>query len=196
MKDRPILFSAPMICAILAGTKTQTRRALKLPRRCSWYAGLGGESEGWVQDDECPAWWHVGEQRCPYGKPGDRLWVRETWAYHTHAIGSVTDADGPWVYAADGERALRSRLCDRWRPSIHMPRAASRITLEITDVRVDRLRDIGEADAADEGVIWEQGQTAVHAFETLWESINGPGSWDQNPWVWIIEFKRLEGGAT
>jgi hypothetical protein len=145
----------------------------------------------------------------PYGKPGDRLWVRETWAYHLHAQASLADDDGPWVYAADGEQAKQYRLCDRWRPSIHMPRWASRITLEVTGVRVERLQDISEADAVAEGApCWFCRAAVVDitpgrdcacaleprpgriAYRELWNSINGAGSWDMNPWVWVVEFRK------
>lgn len=197
MKERPILFSAPMVRAILDGSKTQTRRVAK---GVAAVHSVTGEPLAKL-DSAGP------RVSCPYGQPGDRLWVRETWAYHVQAIGSVTDEDGPWVYAADGSFALQSRLCDRWRPSIHMPRAASRITLEITGARVERLIDISEADAVAEGCtknhngyFWggphavsglKQMATAKSAYKDLWESINGPDSWAANPWVWVVEFKRI-----
>jgi len=190
MKSRPILFSAPMVRALLAGTKTQTRRVCKpanesnltFVTRCG---GFWGDEDGDVLFT------------CPYGQPGLRLWVRETWAYETHALASKHyEQEGPWVYAADN-RGTQGRLCDRWRPSIHMFRAASRLTLEITGVRVERLQDISEADAIAEG--WpKQIDPGAHTggnggpfdwYRALWESINGPGSWDANPWVWCISFK-------
>ena len=200
MKERPILFSAPMVRAILNGTKSQTRRVFK--------AQNGGL---WPRPNDLPGMRQI-LRECPYGKPGDRLWVRETWAYHVQAIGSVTDKDGPWVYASDGDHVLQHRLCDRWRPSIHMPRAASRITLEITGVCVERLQDISEADAIAEGIeraddffgcqCWKvygepEGADVVApndpigSYRSLWEFINGTGSWDANPWVWAVEFKRI-----
>lgn len=199
MKERPILFNTPMVRAILDGTKTQTRRVFK--------AKNGGL---WPRQNDLPGMRQI-LRECPYGQPGDRLWVRETWAYHVQAIGSATDEDGPWVYAADGSQALQSRLCERWRPSIHMPRAASRITLEITGVRVERLQDIREADALAEGVysnpkvngMWtadgdlhtSQKDGPVRAYRWLREKLNGPSSWDANPWVWAMTFKRLGGSA-
>lgn len=207
MKERPILFSAPMVRAILDGTKTQTRRVVKpQPTYDGKFAG------GWKvvgkHGHEAATCGPLVSGLCPYGHPDDRLWVRETWAYHVQAMGSATDRDGPWVYAADGNFALQSRLCDRWRPSIHMPRVVSRITLEVTGVRVERLQDISEADAAAEGiersydqwrdyltdqaVNYPSSATPIDSYRTLWEQINGPESWDANPFVWVVEFKRLE----
>lgn len=202
MKTRPVLFSAPMVRAILNGTKTQTRRAVKdrhidaAPPACFFQ---------WLRE------------RCTYGQPGDRLWVRETWAYGVHALAAARDEDGPFVYAADGTD--QGRLCDRWRPSIHMPREASRILLEITSVRVEPLQDISDSDIESEGTAqWVKDGGSVRAprpgfdgqhpdaaglvcvkpnrvaFCSLWESINGHCAWDKNPLVWVIEFKRVEGG--
>lgn len=208
MSDRPILFSAPMVRAILAGTKTQTRRAVKPwePRLMNLRRPVP-DDVSYLPDFTCY------RSTCPYGQPGDRLWVRETWAFGTHALAAARDEDGPFVYAADG--TTQGRLCDRWRPSIHMPRSASRITLEVTGVRVERLQDISEADARAEGAScrrissgdarmglsdwWSFGTdrggediggafTAKQGYELLWESINGAGSWDANPWVWVIGF--------
>ena len=192
-KERPILFSAPMVRALLDGSKTQTRRIFKLPPGCSWYDGLGGEKDGWLQDDTGPAWWHVSEQRCPYGQPGDRLWVREAWA--PRAI------DPECTTAA--YRATDDECNGPWKPSIHMPRWASRIDLEITGARVERLQDISEADARAEGAPgYEEGvdepppsddyQWSYRAsFQRLWERINGAESWAANPWVWVVEFRRI-----
>lgn len=168
-RERPILFSSPMVRALIAGTKTQTRRVVK------------GE-------------WIV----CPYGGPGDRLWVRESHWWFKDEHDPVTGYYPPKLtaedveYRADGERPGRS-----WRPSIHMPRWASRITLEITGVRVERLQDISAEDCIAEGM---QSRMREHdavcdlrdQYRDLWEHINGPGSWDANPWVWVLEFRRLE----
>jgi len=181
MKERPILFSAPMVRAILAGQKTQTRRVMKkLPPQkfgCSHSIKDCIFGKGWSFNDargNCAC----DGVRCPYGEPGDRLWVRETWA---HAIG------GGFHYKADYGHSDWL-----WKPSIHMPRRASRITLEVAGVRVERLQDISEADAYAEGVeATEYGQfPAPSAFKYLWESINGPESWISNPWVWVVEFKK------
>lgn len=206
MKERPILFSGAMVRALLAGTKTQTRRVVKpqptmvTDRRIEPWSG---EPSTLMQLLEQSG------KRCPYGQPGDRLWVRESFAHHIHAMGSDRDEDGPFVYAATDHPHLR--IDDRWTPSIHMPRWASRITLEITGVRVERLQGISMEDAKAEGA-WGPdesivGKVAEHfgidvlavnpikAYHMLWEQINGPGSWAANPWVWVVEFKRLEGGV-
>ena len=181
MKERPILFSAPMVRAILDGSKTQTRRLVK-PQPSI----LAGELLCWKDDaltDDQMA------DLCPNGQPGDRLWVRETFAEGIH---QMADANH-WAYAAD-RFGTQQRLSDRWKPSIHMPRAASRITLEINSVRVERLQDISEADAMAEGVNAGKylglERANARAFSELWESINGPDSWAANPWVWVIEFRR------
>lgn len=213
MKDRPILFSAPMVRAILAGTKTQTRRVVK-PQPSGFVGGPGVTLTNGLPDPLLPLDETVEpygrEIRCPYGQPGDRLWVRETWAYGIHALSSRNaEREGPWVYSADAA-AEQGRLGDCWRPSIHMRREASRITLEVTVVRVERLQEISEADAVAEGIEpftdflpsghWRRYDAAAlagytssptDAYASLWESINGPGSWDANPWVWAVEFKRV-----
>lgn len=132
----------------------------------------------------------------PY-MPGDRLWVRETWAAYHHIAG------GKVLYDADGKDYLDSDHLTvphefiKWRPSIHMPRAASRITLEVTDVRVEWLQDISVADALAEGVLpakeWRHpSDGAIPAFADLWEKTYGPGAWEANPWVWVFCFKVLE----
>lgn len=176
MKERPILFSAPMVRALLEGRKTQTRRIVKLP------AKDGSGDNRFVFDDA------EGRKRfidCPYGEPGDRLWVRETWR--------PAQVDGMAWYAA----TCGDETHERWKPSIHMPRWASRITLEITGVRVEQLQDISESDAIAEGVTPSDMKAIscldrnYHAYFMLWESINGSGSWDLNPWVWVIEFRRI-----
>lgn len=231
MKERPILFSGAMVRALLAGTKTQTRRVVKpqpthfnpvgVPRRV---IPTGGPSD---------------VIRCPYGQPGDRLWVRESGAMHAllapedplqpmlfrHDVPTTANLGDYWVQRTRAPGASYSTECTREQflrhsgakavPSIHMPRWASRITLELTSVRVERLQDISEADAMAEGIVEcpipaddegprrigymvgpDDGKsglavTAVNAYRDLWESINGPDSWDANPWVWAIEFKRL-----
>ena len=181
MKERPIIFSAPMVRAILSGAKTQTRRVVK-PHHM---AMVGAEQFPILA-------------LCPFGRPGDRLWVREQFAcvrtqemryVEYKADRSLSDFEG-YDNPAGG----------RWRPSIHMPRWASRITLEVTGVRVERVQDISGMDAKREGVsvpahIPEDGADLDYArrgFRRLWEEIHGPGSWDANPWVWAVKFKRLE----
>ena len=198
-RERPILFSAPMVRAILAGTKTQTRRVLKAEpppgaervirpfrdERLQWAATDPHDMEqGQLVLGEAP--------RCPYGQPGDRLWVRETWARNEDQL-SETRMDTSLVYRADGETRAQDNGTDLpWRPSIHMPRAASRITLEITGVRVERLQEISTADCWAEGIASSPDVDPVHEYAELWESINGRGSWDANPWVWVLEFRKLE----
>lgn len=198
MKERPILFSAPMVQAILDGSKTQTRRVVKPQPSSGDHFGFDDK-----QRLQVPAWYGLWLLACPYGQPGDRLWVRETWAAPDH--GAQLGFDVLAFRATHSDSEIPG---GRWRPSIHMPRWASRITLEVTGVRVERLQDISEADAMAEGV-WRTVSghysygdeynpsyaTACDAFRGLWESINGPGSWEANPWVWVVEFKRLEGGA-
>ena len=182
MNKRPILFSAPMVRALLNGSKTQTRRVVK-PQHLKFFDQSAVDMLG--------AW---DKRPLPYGQPGDRLWVRETW-WHDEEDNSIiyrVDANSDIVDVNKHETGLAKY---NWRPSIFMPRAASRITLEITAVRVERLQDISEADALAEGVTAKKTPdacyTAREAYAVLWESINDPGSWDLNPWVWVIEFKKV-----
>ncbi|MDP3650537.1 MAG: hypothetical protein Q8R67_02530 [Rhodoferax sp.] len=195
MKERPILFSGPMVRALLGGSKTQTRRVFKY-------------KNGGVQPrtNDLPGMRQI-MHNCPYGQPGNRLWVRETWGYfggdeyiYQKDIGSVG-------YRASQIDGLDHIPGGRWRPSIHMPRWASRLTLEITGVRVERLNDISRADAEAEGCTknhngyyWggphetsglKQLASAKGAYRDLWESLNGTDSWAANPCVWVIEFKRI-----
>ena len=212
MRERPILFSGPMVRAVLAGTKTQTRRAVKPqpPMGCEYIIN-GAYSHALCRSIENPDLWVPPTARstdhrlpCPCGQPGDRLWVREAW--------NVMTADGgkrTVFYRADEDDPDWHGL--KWKPSIHMPRRASRITLEITGVRVERLNEISEEDAKAEGIAphrkggwcWEQppkgiegtnhfgAKTARDAYSDLWGAINGPGSWEQNPYVWVIAFRRV-----
>lgn len=188
MKERPILFSAPMVRAILEGRKTQTRRIMK------------PQPVALTDDHTHKAWQNCGDpraQRCPYGQPGDRLWVRETWGVLHDCY--LKDADEPTWWRADfSKRDEEGQIMPRWRPSIYMPKTRSRITLEITGVRVERLKDISEEDAKAEGArpwlhpLHPNGENRRHiyGFSALWESINGLDSWAANPWVWVVEFKR------
>lgn len=213
MKERPILFSGPMVRDILDGTKTQTRREITRLLKfgeITEFQRSATKGYDWSFRDRSGCWNDISHERllecCPYGKPGDRLWVKETW-------GQVGEGD-PIIYRAtcDTETRFATNWYDRgfkWTPSIHMPRRASRITLEITDIRVERLQDISEEDTLAEGVAIDKGHcyhvaghegkwahaTAKGCFETLWGSINGPGSWDANPWVWVIEFRKVKGGG-
>ena len=187
MKERPILFSAPMVRALLAGTKTQTRRAFKTKN--------GGV---WPNANDLPGMRQI-LRSCPYGQPGDRLWVRETFCKIIGQSGGWIETDYQATYTHGDRLGDTLGIKKRWTPSIHMPRHASRITLEVTGVRVERLQDISEADAIAEGVRnslhLPGGRFARENFEHLWWTIHGDGSWESNPWVWVIEFKRVEGGA-
>ena len=231
-KERPILFSGPMVRAILDGRKTVTRRPIKPSMR-----GFDISFELHQQEDGSWRPMHTFDESCmdakgtehpivcPYGQPGDRLWVREAWA-------QINVAQAP------GESWVVYRECDNrtdyggpWKPSIHMRRRDSRILLEVTDVRVESLQDISDDQAKAEGMVytdfgmqerpgkasidggktfhplkpqqapgWHAGD-ATHpdqcldrarwAFANLWEKINGENSWDANPWVWVVEFKRI-----
>lgn len=250
-KERPILMSAPMVRAILDGRKTQTRRIVKI-------RGVKGEIYSAEHLSDVLGWQFMHERQanlinghiihCPYGVPGDRLWVRETWV-PLLAVSPASDAPNEWgdrpfkrteeptfwtddngrtrwhysgtdiVWRADGE----VEFCDgdgfseeshsanrddlpRWRPSIHMPRWASRLTLEVTGVRVQRLNSISAEDATAEGVkpsdavavfrdgvrVPEMESTPIGAFACLWDSLNAKSApWGSNPWVWVIEFRRI-----
>ena len=194
MKESPILFSAPMVRALLAGTKTQTRRIFK-PDRMTWdangryttHAMRGGELSITGSGPFKPSsWLHY----CPYGQPGDRLWVRESFARVPTACGSEDI-----VFAADYQDGSDRAAGVRYTPSIHMPRAVSRITLEITGVRVERLQDISRGDAMAEGCPFPnmaQGPDPRDWYAELWGAINGPDSWAENPWAWVVEFKAIE----
>ena len=180
-----------MVRALLDGSKTQTRRVVKA-KHLPWI-------ENSVLNFLDGKW---NQRPLPYGQPGDRLWVRESFA-------RIDGQTRPWIetdYKATythGDRLGDSLgIKKRWTPSIHMPRHASRITLDITGVRLERLRDISPDDCIAEGA-WPiaqrelgRGHEAVDAFHALWEQINGPGSWDANPWVWVLEFRRLQEGLT
>ena len=210
-RERPILFSAPMVRAILAGTKTQTRRAMRqqppegVQDFATFHNPRGDGLAHFAFDPvarELQEWFAV----CPYGQPGDRIWVREAWK-HIEG-GPVYDAAGGVADSFDPEtiyRASRPKYPGPWKPSIHMPRWASRINLEITGVRLERLQDISEDDARAEGAREcdpvsgrevllagpsQRGSFVLH-YRDIWEQINGPGSWEANPWVWVVEFKRV-----
>lgn len=187
MTDRPILFSAPMVRALLEGRKTQTRRILP-PAAQSRYretpAGVDVDCGfmGWQPAETVlsEARWVSAKGALPPYAPGDRLWVREAFSYADHLPETV------W-YWADGKVAAFD--CCRPKPSIHMPRWASRLTLVVTDVRVQRLQDISRDDCIAEGAPPPDGAYSMRdSFRMLWEGINGAGSWDANPWVAAISF--------
>ncbi|MGP8819562.1 hypothetical protein ACT021_02795 [Klebsiella michiganensis] len=257
MTERGMIFNGEMVRAILDGRKTQTRRKVKLnldiaclATTYDWATSLAANHYQCLTEEQIqqkaeslrgvihPVILDNGQMVsiiCPHGKPGDRIWVRETWGVVSHEL----DEDGriqPWtpdrpatainempfgngyysghaIYAADGDFTWGDddgyedgRSC--WKPSIHMPRWASRILLEITDVRVERLNAISQEDAQAEGMEltgWRptysdpdsggEVMTPYDNFAELWSSIYGEESWQANPWVWVIEFKRVEGGA-
>ncbi len=199
IKARPILFSGAMVRALLAGTKTQTRRIMKPQPRSNGMVDVDGELT--CRNDFLPPdamLWERGsvigydaETLCPYGSPGERLWVRESLK-----VSNGSEDGVPFVrvrYMAD-ERGV-SLVGTKWTPSIHMRRFQSRITLEITEVRVQRLQEISEADAMAEGVdLSDEPETdaiAIGRYRHLWDEINGAGAWDANPWVWCVSFKRV-----
>lgn len=228
MRESPILFSAPMVRAILDGRKTVARRIMKpQPTWGSHPKGNGSmycaEWKGRLLGLDGAREWLLAQ--CPYGKPGQRLWVKETHrprVVHSHGMDACDCADVEVEYQADGEIRFYSdgyiddhssgwclpKAAQRGNfvPSIHMPRWASRITLEVTGVRVERLQAIDRAGALAEGIIdlstpthtafgvpgASLAQHPVRAFELLWESLNGAGSWDANHWVWVVEFRRIE----
>jgi hypothetical protein len=195
MKERPILMQGAMVRALLDGTKTQTRRLCKpmntwVQQDCREVRMVDGQPLHFLIGAESP----IEKLRSPYGQPGDRLWVRETYG----------DAGCRLTYRADLDDGAHCKV-EKWTPSIHMFRADSRVLLEIVSVSVERLLDISEADAKAEGchqVGVETGQVDANSYpiefgsyvlgyRELWESINGAGSWDANPWVWVVEFKRV-----
>ncbi|HID2929383.1 hypothetical protein [Klebsiella pneumoniae] len=205
MKEKGLIFNSEMARAILDGRKTQTRRPVKFPVHDK---NLGCELAGNELAGELSAGNYLNSA---FGKPGDRIWVRETWA---EAGASAPDLK---LYRANYPEHVPSIYENvppaeeiRWTPSIHMPRWASRILLEITDVRVERLNAISEEDARAEGIIdggclncgepepcgcANPEPDATDAFAYLWQSIYGQENWNADPWVWVIEFKRVEGGA-
>lgn len=211
MKAGPILFNMDMVKAILAGRKTQTRRMVKLPKDCYW---LSEEDGTWIDSNLEHGYWHAEELPCPLGEaplngqPGDLLYVRETfcpdplcdddsWAdngcSYVEWVGCGLPAnDIPEPLKKPENCIFRADWTGSpviWTPSIHMPRWASRLTLEITDVRVERLQEISNDDALAEGIgaPLDQRYAAIDAFRPLWNSIYG--NWDTNPWVWVVEFK-------
>jgi hypothetical protein len=227
VKERPILFSGAMVRAILEGRKTQTRRVVK-HQEChvegAVYPAIDFDGQVMTYAYVNP---HSGENAkryaisCPYGNPGERLWVRETWSHTGSGVWTIAAArsgalDGKVIYKATDEEPCPG--C--WWPSIHMPREFSRLTLEVVGVRVERLQEISEADAKAEGCestrwfqprggpesegrnlaavgdVWNATWDDIsyrNGYANVWEDINGPGSWELNPWVWVVEFRRVEG---
>lgn len=224
MTERSIIFSGPMVRAILTGSKSQTRRVVKFKPWHQIEERDDGTPWPWMYDDDRAAdhW-----APCPHGQPGDRLWVREAWAAHledevpsdrprgprhTMGIPAQPERKSFVFYRADGPLLHPDGYPSSWYPSIHMPRKYSRITLEITGVRVERLQDISEDDAKAEGIepaavpgSWrlygrdtngDMDRSPRVSYRSVWESLHGPGAWAANPWVWVIEFKRLNQTGT
>ncbi|MBW5868612.1 hypothetical protein H0I69_12470 [Yersinia enterocolitica] len=198
MNEKPILFNSEMVNAILSGRKTQTRRIMKVQPQVTEQRlrELGAWQDGFNLSQQVNAAFQAGfiDVSCPLGKPGDQLWVRETWNKHGGLL--TYRADHDWI-----EEMRKATVCPaKWVPSIHMPRWASRINLLITGVRVERLNDISEQDARAEGVkAWrgpaEELVGGKLAFFELWDSIYGQKegeNWQANPWVWVINFERME----
>jgi hypothetical protein len=194
VRERPILCNGEQVRAILAGTQTVTRRVIQ--PRIGGLSGLGFWGYDTTPEDQATvavfgdtSGYHPQRIRCPYGQPGDRLWVRETW--NCIDTGRLTQRQD-WVRyrATDGDEMY-------WRPSIHMPRWASRITLEVASVRVERVQDITSEDAMHEGItaplLNDKYSTMRGGFSILWDEINAKRgySWDSNPWVWCISFKEI-----
>lgn len=220
MKERGMIFNGEMVRAILDGRKTQTRRVMK-----NQPAGDYPETPALIRNVGTGFQWHglYGESsifNCPLGSIGERIWVRETFRVHSRASDVATLVYRASVRNSWTEQTHRVPVAvcnkpaipEKWTPSIHMPRWASRITLEITDVRVERLHNISERDALREGLFQlpasgryclqpgmqyfgMASRSAKEVYSWLWASIYGEESWAANPWVWVIEFKRVEGGA-
>ena len=226
VKERPILFSTPMVQALIDGRKTQTRRVIKpqpqtipqvpmpLNDFCKEMERLTKEGNGMIHTSGAGK--GLAFPLCPYGQPGDLLWVREKH-YPRFVKGGIEGFKRhypelhPWIYfASEPDYDTRGH---GWKPSIHMPKSAARIWLQVTGVRVERLQDIHEDDARAEGIEYQNRinggawkcykDTAgiskdllfcidpSSSFRSLWSSINGPGSWELNPWVWVVEFEVL-----
>lgn len=203
--DRPILFSGLMVRAILDGRKTQTRRVFCIKDPMGKKHAITSPKEEILEFDDgsfnyLSTGALSGPYPCPYGHPGDRLWVREAWRTYAsldhlpprhieHGAGIQYEAGGSSVSGCD-----RLHGMGKYRPPMFMPIWASRITLEIADIRVERLQDISEADAISEGVYSDPAAPARDGFQLLWNSINAARGfgWDSNPWVWVISFNRVD----
>lgn len=185
MKERGMIFNGEMVRAILDGRKTQTRRPIKWRQTRATEIAERDDGSKWPWSEDCENscdYWHP----CPFGAVGDRIWVRETFG----------DCGERLVYRSDTHDGAQCKV-KRWTPSIHMPRWASRILLEITDVRVERLNTISEEDAGREGYPADPAPYGGEMdkwlwFRQLWDGIYPEQSFKHNPWVWVIEFKRIE----
>lgn len=207
--ERPILFSGEMVRAILEGRKTQTRRLVTPGAGQEWLTPAAIDKVRRFAPS-AHAWWtmavedgHIGSVRCPYGQPGDRLWVKESYRLRADQDEKKPSDDwwksGASWYEADGkgEPSGCGGAMGKLRPGIFMPRWASRITLVVTDVRVERLQAISTVEAMAEGAaarpVADGTRSYTHGFRALWDSINGKRApWESNPWVWVLSFQRLE----
>ncbi|HAU2966545.1 TPA: hypothetical protein JC740_000604 [Salmonella enterica subsp. diarizonae] len=226
MKERGMIFNGEMVQAILEGRKAQTRRPFNWRRQPAMEMAERDDGSLWPWAEDCERGGDIWFA-CPFGEVGDRVWVRETWqAIHddvdefghveerTYAPSIPKEKDRYWhtVYAEHFGDESREDRGFPWRPAIHMPRWASRITLEITDVRVERLHSISERDALREGLFQlpasgryclqpgmqyfgMASHSAKEVYSWLWASVYGEESWAANPWVWVIEFKRIQEAA-
>ena len=206
MTDRPIIFSAPMVRALLDGRKTQTRRIVKCsgvpPEFCGGRYDDKNDPSNWGWEDTENGGWITLDQYAKYTfipyAPGDRLWVREAWSARMTHGWTIADARSglyqtELLYRADGEDSM-----DGWWPSIHMPREFSRLTLTVTDVRVQRLQDITAEECTAEGIPFESDALSpymwsVSRFADIWNSLHGPSAWDANPWVVALTFTVQRG---
>lgn len=216
-KEHPIIFSTPMVQAILEGRKTMTRRIVKYPSKYKLNELIGWEIKPHKDDlNSFSFWWDtkytVPSFRCKYGKPEDLLWVRET---HQYCL--IEDFDGAGndkekiLYKANpGDQEILDQFEEsKWRPPIHMPKAATRLWLKIKSIKGERLQEISEKDAKAEGIMqgkngyyldylnkhsWsiQHTELPIDSFKSLWKSIHGEESWDSNPWVWVIDFERIK----
>lgn len=209
MKETGLMFKAPLVRAILSGQKTQTRRVVK-PQPAQGQgmvnAAYCGDRHLWLRDGPCDETDPAYEWRCPFGKPGDRIYVRETFALHPQFADLAYRAEGEEFEDSDG-----ALWVPKWTPAIHMPKKLARIWLEITSVRVERLQSISKADAVCDGGLHQLPATGRYVinqgdqyfgganhdprelFQEIWESTGG--DWAANPWVWVIDFKPLREGA-
>lgn len=194
--SRPILFSAPMVRAILNGTKTQTRRIIKpephpygteiIDSGRPWFKGKGRWHNRFTIQENPLRYEIASLHDCPFGKVGDKLWVRETFGWTQSLM--VPESEPYIVYRATFPSERHSEI--KWKPSIFMPRGESRIELTITAIRAERLQDISVEDSLAEGITHHSMNDPIVEYQWLWEKINGRGSWDLNPFVWVIEFSQ------
>jgi len=193
MEFRPILFSTPMVQAILNGTKFQTRRVIKGIDQLegAYFQTLVQHATGRITFSSLNVDYAI-EVKCPYGQVGDVIWVREK---HRALVNCQDNSFASWSYYSDMPKEFHEQFPKKWTPSIHMPKTACRLFLKIKEIRVERLQDLSRGDAMGEGCPFPNmadGQNPKDWFAQLWQSINGEQSWNENPWVWVIEFEKIE----